>query len=299
MAQYYYNDGAYFENADYDYRPRRRRKRRRINSDILFLMVMAVLFVILFFMCRGIYHMLHKADGTSAQTVQTMAPDEDNSELTDEEKLNYILSNSGAYPTVLQELAQKNSDTIDYVYQYPFVDSTTSASLTDEELSGGIPLLLQWDSRWGYFSYGSGLLGYTGCGPTCLSMVAVGLTGDATATPAAVASYAEQNGYYASGTGTTWALMSEGCQHYGLQAEELPLSEQKMAAALSAGQPIIASMGPGDFTDNGHFIVITGYDDGAFTIHDPNSIQRSNRTWSYDELQKQIKNLWAYSAMRN
>ena len=39
-----------------------------------------------------------------------------------------------------------------------------------------------------------------------------------------------------------------------------------------------------DFTDNGHFMVITGYDDEGFTINDPHSIIKSNTHWQFERL---------------
>ena len=36
--------------------------------------------------------------------------------------------------------------------------------------------------------------------------------------------------------------------------------------------------------------------DGAFVIRDPNSILRSNRTWTFEELEPQMKNIWAIGA---
>ena len=45
-----------------------------------------------------------------------------------------------------------------------------------EVSEGEVPYLLQYDSRWCYHAYGSGVLGITGCGPTCLAMAAAGLT---------------------------------------------------------------------------------------------------------------------------
>ncbi len=277
--------------------------RQRMREDLTFLAVLILLFALIFALCRGIYHVLHPAPETTASSVSEPLPQNGSDaavetgvqELTDDQKLEYILSRSDLYPQILQELVQKNEETIDFVYQYPSAVSSSSASLNAEELSDGVPLLLQWDSRWGYCTYGTGLIGYTGCGPTCLSMVVAGLTGNGNATPAAIAAYAEKEGYYSSGTGTTWALMSEGCQHYGLLAEELPLSEREMISAVSSGRPIIASVGPGDFTDAGHFIVITAYSDGNFTVYDPNSYQRSQQRWAFDTLRTQIKNLWAFS----
>lgn len=277
---------------------------QRMREDLLFLAVLILLFALIFTLCRGIYHVLHSEDETvrlasaiepSLQDSRDEAGRSEIQELTSDQKRDYILSHSDIYPQILQELVQKNEETIDFVYQYPSAVSSDAISLSTEELSDGIPLLLQWDSRWGYCTYGTGLIGYTGCGPTCLSMVVAGLTGNTDATPAAIAAYAEQDGYYSSGTGTTWALMSEGCQHYGLLAEELALSEKSMVSALSSGQPIIASVGHGDFTDTGHFIVITAYSDGAFTVHDPNSRRRSQQRWSFETLRTQIKNLWAFA----
>ena len=54
-------------------------------------------------------------------------------------------------------------------------------------------------------------------------------------------------------------------------------------------------MGPGDFTSSGHYIVLTGVEDGSFRVNDPNSRLRSQRLWSYEELEGQIRNIWAIS----
>jgi hypothetical protein len=206
------------------------------------------------------------------------------------------LDKDSYYPPELLEMLEKNSETLDYVKNYPTLhNQTPDIDLSEEANSEEIPLLLQWDTRWGYRSYGGGLIGYTGCGPTCLSMVALYLTGNSEYTPAAIADYAEKNGYYAKGAGSSWTLMSEASAAFDLSAEELPLDENRMISALSEGRPIICSMGPGDFTTTGHYIVLTGYEDGEFTVNDPNSIQRSGERWSYDRISGQIRNLWAMS----
>lgn len=206
------------------------------------------------------------------------------------------LDKDSYYPPELLEMLEKNSETLDYVKNYPTLhNQTPDIDLSEEANSEEIPLLLQWDTRWGYRSYGGGLIGYTGCGPTCLSMVALYLTGNSEYTPAAIADYAEKNGYYAKGAGSSWTLMSEASAAFDLSAEELPLDENRMISALSEGRPIICSMGPGDFTTTGHYIVLTGYEDGEFTVNDPNSVQRSGERWSYDRISGQIRNLWAMS----
>ena len=37
--------------------------------------------------------------------------------------------------------------------------------LTQELQSGSVPLLMQWDKRWGYDAYGSNMIGLAGCPP--------------------------------------------------------------------------------------------------------------------------------------
>ena len=100
-----------------------------------------------------------------------------------------------------------------------------------------------------------------------LAMVACGLTGDNTLTPARIARWAQDNGC-AGETGTSWDLMSSGCGQFGLQAQELALDEGAVFGALQSGRPIICSMRPGDFTTAGHFIVLTGVQDGKLRLLD-------------------------------
>lgn len=177
---------------------------------------------------------------------------------------------------------------------YPEKKDEPAAETIEELEKGVIPHLLQWDERWGYSLYGEHTLAVSGCGPTCLSMVASGLTGDDTLTPAAVAEWSEANGHYVAGSGSSWSLMTEGAEHFGLVATELPLDEMTMKNALEAGNPIILSVREGDFTTAGHFIVITGVEEGQFRVCDPNSRTLSDRLWDYETLAPQIRNLWSF-----
>jgi hypothetical protein len=211
-----------------------------------------------------------------------------------------LLSDADVYPEDLLKLALKNEEAMDFVLDYPnHMQETVDAwsiDLSGDCVPGAVPLLLQWDGRWGYAAYGSNLMGLAGCGPTCLSMVIVGLTGDLAANPLAVAEYSAAQGWYVDGQGTSWDLMRSGAEHFGLNWQELPLDESTICQALDAGACIIASMTAGDFTDSGHFVVISGYSADGFHVLDPNSRLRSGQNWSYASLSKQINNLWAYSA---
>lgn len=165
--------------------------------------------------------------------------------------------------------------------------------MTKDYQAGEVPLLLQWDQRWGYYMYGSSFLGVDGCGPTSVSMVYIALTGDTYKNPYAIAKFSEENGYYAEGFGTSWLLMTEGIKKLGLYSQETVLSESAIQTQLDQGNYIICSVGPGDFTNTGHFLVIRGYTDKGFLINDPNSKKNSEKVWSYDKISTQIKNLWS------
>ena len=162
--------------------------------------------------------------------------------------------------------------------------------------AGEVPYLYQTDPQWAGLPYAGGTVEKNGCGPTCLSMVYVALTGRDDLDPAAMANFSERRGYVSDGM-TAWALMSDGAAELGLTSEELPATAAAVREALLAGKPVICSVGPGDFTTTGHFIVLTGLtEDGEVVVHDPNSAKRSARPWDLERVLGQCLNLWAFSA---
>ena len=214
-------------------------------------------------------------------------------------ELETIYEERNEYPKNLLMSLCNNPELYEYVKGYlAYQNGDTSVAgvpkLSEEEKTQKYPLFLQWDKRWGYEVYGDFNIALSGCGPTTLAMAVVALTGDNTATPDKVAAYSMNNGFYVEGTGTAWSLMTDGCEDFGIKAEEIALDEYVMKNQLDSGKVIICSMRPGDFTSVGHFIMIYGYDDKAFFINDANCIYRSNRTWTYDELKDQIRILWAF-----
>lgn len=197
----------------------------------------------------------------------------------------------GDYPESLVELLERNPETAKFVLEYP-VWEDREYDLSEYENSPSVPLFMQWDQRWGYEEYGSDVMGITGCGPTCLAMVGYYLTGDDWFTPENVAEFAWEGGYYAPGYGSSWTLISQGGEDLGLDVTEIPLVKKRMTDNLEAGNPIICAMGPGAFTESGHYIVLTGLEDGKFRVNDPNSYANSRRIWSYEEIEDQIRNIW-------
>ena len=177
-------------------------------------------------------------------------------------------------------------------------DTTTPLHSTpvSEWAQGAIPHLYQTDPAWAHQPYAGGTVEKNGCGPTCLSMVYVALTGRTDLGPKEMAAFSERGGYTVDGM-TAWALMTDGAAELGLTSEQLGASERAVRSALAAGSPVICSVGPGDFTSSGHFIVLAGIaDDGQVIVRDPNSQERSERTWDLGRVLAQCANLWAFSA---
>lgn len=209
--------------------------------------------------------------------------------------LAYVLDHPEDYPQEFIDALKRNPEILDFVLNYPDAAQEASGGLTAQEKSQACPLMLQWDSRWGYVSYGNNNIGISGCGPTCLSMVIYGLTRNEEATPDTLADVAMKGGYYVWDEGTDWSFMTDAAKTYGLTVSQQPYAdESQMKSCLDSGGLIITSMTPGDFTDQGHFIVIYGYEGDQFQVNDPFSNANSSTVWDYETLSGQIKQVWLY-----
>lgn len=238
--------------------------------------------------------------GTSRQETSDIPYVDELTKLAEQDgRINQVIERAGEYPEKVLKMLAKNIETLDFVLDYwDKKDLPCADSIGQAPAEGEIPLLLQWDDRWGYGAYGSSMVAVSGCGPTCIAMVASGLTGRTDITPYTVAAYSENNGFLTKELDTSWDLMTYGCEEFGITGTMLGLDENAMANTLANGCPIICSVGPGDFTENGHFIVLTGYENGMFRVNDPNSRLRSEKTWNYDTLKDQIVNMWWYEAVQ-
>ena len=250
----------------------------------VFLLILAALILPLLCIKPGyyLYRELEYKYGTPTQEAQMVHA------YADAKGISY-----GRYPKDLIALLETSPEARDFVLDYPFrKDAEIDLSGYERDT---VPLFLQWDPLWGYEQYGSSYLAVTGCGPTCLAMAGYYLTGDETMNPKEIAVFAEDNGYYAKGYGSSWTLISEGAGKLGLTARELPLVKTKMVDAVESGSPVILALGKGDFTSSGHYIVLTSWNGEAFTVNDPNSRERSSQLWTYEQLEKQIRNIWSIS----
>ena len=181
--------------------------------------------------------------------------------------------------------------------QVAWQPSASSAQSTpaDQWQKGSVPYLYQIDPQWKSAAYAGSTVEEAGCGPACLTMAYVALTGKQDYDPPKMSRFSEDNGFVDSGL-TTWTLMTEGAAKLGLNSQELPASVASVNAALEAGHPVILTLGPGDFTSTGHFVVVAGRaDDGNWIIRDPNSPERSQQAWDPERVLSQCRNLWELS----
>lgn len=282
-----------------------RRRRRRRGKILRFIIFSCSIIAVAVFVAVG-SRMIRSGDGrTNKYDVEAGNNTYDNavienSKIYEKNKIQNNQSmlddimNSTQYPKQLKDLALKNEEALEFVYDYPAEHvKEHTIDLTEEASMDSVPLFVQWDKRWGYKKYSGNFFAASGCGPTTLSMVVVYLTHNREASPIAVAKYSKEAGYSVDGSGSSWTLISEGCRHYGVKAKAVALDESRMKAELDEGHPIVVNVGPGDFTDTGHFMVITGYDDEGFSINDPNSIEKSGKRWLFRNISSQIRAVWS------
>lgn len=264
---------------------RRRRRRRQALGFLKFAVCLFLLFGILATVRGGI-----SLAGSLGEALGMGKGEETGSLILPEDPLY-----ADEYGERLAELLEKNQEAEDYVKCYPDREKYMSQpiDLTEDLKDGDVPLLMQWDKRWGYNAYGSNMIGLAGCGPVCLTMAYLHFTGDTSMTPREMAAFVDDNGYYEENAGTKWTLWTEGVGKLGLSGRELPLDQSVMEQTLDDGRVVICSMGPGDFTTDGHFILIRGYDENGFYVNDPNRRSNSSRQWDFETLRGQIRNLWS------
>lgn len=190
----------------------------------------------------------------------------------------------------------KDDDRLKFISDYYKRASLNNPPATLSESLDEVPALIQWDERWGYVPYGDWYIAFAGCGPTSISMIASYLNQDPSITPVTVAQKAMELDQYENGAGTKWSFYSTMADEYGIShSEQYDPAAEEIVESLKNGNLVILSMEPGIFTETGHFIVLTGHDkDGKVTIHDPNSIKNTKKTWDPNLLADQSISMWSF-----
>ena len=181
--------------------------------------------------------------------------------------------------------------------------TTTSSGSTNyagdsADMLNGFPYLLQNDSRWGSIQYSSvgdpsQTIASSACGPTSMAIILRSFGVDIT--PKETCQYALDNGMRTANSGTSWDFFPSIGSKYGITTEELGVSESGIVNSLKNAKAVIGSMGPGTFTQGGHFIDLVGIKDGKIMVNDCASRDRSMVTYSPSTFVNEGSNFWAFS----
>lgn len=187
--------------------------------------------------------------------------------------------------------------------KYPMAEASTDSSLAlgtgapSASVPGtDIPHLYQWDRRWGYTTYGGTAFGLNAGAPTSLAMVYQGLTGSTDVTPYSLGTQAAERGFVLESGETANEMFTEMAGELGLECTRLETSTDAAQEHLAQGHPVIANVGPGNFTTSDHFIVLAGLaDDGRVIVNDPYSATHSSQTWDLDTIVNESYALFGFT----
>lgn len=148
----------------------------------------------------------------------------------------------------------------------------------------------QSDIRWAEYLYGGqDPLKIYGCGPTALAMVVSSFTNQ-TLTPPEMADWAAANNYWSPHSGTKHNFIPECAAAFGMKADSFQdLTVEGVLSELAGGHILVALMGPGHFTEQGHFIIIA--DDWSGTqvrIADPSSLENTQEPWELQTILSEL-----------
>lgn len=117
-----------------------------------------------------------------------------------------------------------------------------------------------------------------GCGPTAVAVCISNLT-HKFVSPVTVAGWAKKEGYYSS-SGSLHSAIPAMASHWNLQCRGLYKNEKEIERALRSGHMVVGLMGPGYFTNGGHFIsLLTINKKGMVEVADVGSRVRSQKTY--------------------
>ena len=160
-------------------------------------------------------------------------------------------------------------------------------------------------AEWANVPFGGGTIASSGCSVTSLAMVLSYLKGGSSSSGwiypneivAAIAEkYGNYNRFYVAPYGQDGhGLFPAMASYYGVNCQEI--SSSSIINALKDGRPVIMSCVPGEFTKQGHFIVLTGLsDDGYIMVNDPNGshADKSYKIYTLNEIQNNGKGWWMF-----
>ena len=154
----------------------------------------------------------------------------------------------------------------------------------------------QLEEPWASLPYASSTVANSGCGPTSMAIVISTLTGK-NVTPEMTKSFAEDNGEYVQGQGTSHSFIGNAAAHWGLTCERVGKDRMDdVVQARKEGKMVVEICEAYTITggSSGHFIVLTGVtSDGYITIADCASRERTGKVYSVETIKSYGRDLSA------
>ena len=162
----------------------------------------------------------------------------------------------------------------------------------------------QGDSRWGDYLYGGmDPIRQYGCGPTVAAMLINAFT-PSSVTPVDMADWSAANGCHSPHGGSYHSIITKALTAHGLHVESAANADLNTAAELlRSGHVLVALVGKGTFSDEGHFIIITNIlENGNVHIADSYNFENTKMEWDLGLVLAELKGsgddggpLWAVS----
>lgn len=159
---------------------------------------------------------------------------------------------------------------------------------------------LQSDSRWGSKMYSScnnktQTIASSGCGPTAVSMI-INEWINPSYGPAELCEYSAASGYRTTNNGTAWGLFKALAVKYGLKfLQTASGTEAKNFMNQNPGALVVCSMGQGNWTISGHFILMYKCDGSYVYINDPASVLSTKQKNTYSLLSSQCRQYFCFA----
>ncbi len=166
-----------------------------------------------------------------------------------------------------------------------------------------VPLILQTDKQWKSVYYGvedgdpiQNTLEINGCAIASLAMVSSYLD-NKEKTPVDVLDWSG-NRFFSEDQGTSWNIFSAYAEAMTYQFSDLEDNIEQVKIHLKEGHPVVISVKPGYFTEIGHIMVLTGYNEekNTFWLNNPSDTSKKGHTikeFKADFLQKEAVRYWA------
>lgn len=165
-----------------------------------------------------------------------------------------------------------------------------------------VPLILQTDEPWRDVFYGvedgeplTNTVAINGCAITALAMVSSFIEGELVP-PTAILEWSG-NRYFSEETGTAWHIFHDYAQEKDYEWIDLEDNIANAKKELKAGHPVIVSVKQGYFTEIGHVMVLTGYNeaDNTFWLNNPSDNeekQHTSKAFTEDEVVNEALRYW-------